>query len=143
MVLVRPSAQLYENMLAILNKNTQYGNSNCISGMDEQLIAETLLTDKTTPIHHIHQEYNWIVGKNTWLPKGVKPKTQQYYHGKPWEEDPEKTKWVDIVQWWDIAHTIIGRAPEDAKWFHLVVNAATYWPDRCNDATNPDCKGPQ
>ncbi len=122
MVLVRPSAVLYKNMLAILNRSELYGNSKCVSGMDEQLIAETLLSD-SAPIHHIHQRFNWIVGKTTWLPANVSPKTQQYYHGKPWEVDPALAQWKDITQWWDVARTIMATHPEHIRWFYLVIPA--------------------
>ncbi len=118
MVLVKPTQKLFDNMLKILNENAKFGNSKCISGMDEQLLAMTLLTSDK-PIHHIHQSYNWIVGKTDWLARGVKPKTQQYYHGKPWDEDPDVTEWQDIVQWWTVAREVMERSPQDSKWFYL------------------------
>ncbi len=120
MVLVKPCESLFTTMLMILNRREQYGNSLCVSGFDEQLIAETILA-ANVEVRHIHQRYNWIVGKAAWLLNGETPKTQQYYHGKPWEEAPKTTQWDDIRQWWELAQSIIDDHPEDSKWFHLVV----------------------
>lgn len=118
MVLVQPNEVLFDNMLKILKSSTEYGSRTCVSGFDEQLIAETFLVSNI-PVYNIHQRYNWIVGKTNWLTKGEKPKCQQYYNGKPWDEPREKTEWPDVLQWWDIADEIIEEAPDTKKWFCL------------------------
>jgi len=126
MVLVSPNTRMYETMHAILSYKSLYGATYCISGFDEQLIAETLLlTNK--PIYHIHQQYNWIVGKVKWLKPGVLPKTQQFYNGKPWDNITdsasrsrivELSQWGDIRSWWQSADRIINQYPDDSKWFY-------------------------
>ncbi len=118
MVLVRPDKKLFDLMLTILSAHYRYGHTGCVSGFDEQLIAETFLTTDQ-PIYHIHQQYNWIVGKTNWLLNGERPKTQQYYNGKPWNERRQHTKWPDIIQWWMIADQIVAAAPDSKKWFYL------------------------
>lgn len=119
MVLIQPNNKIMKVMLAILNANETYGNTRTISGFDEQLIAETLLATEL-PIYHIHQRYNWIVGKYNWL-NGVLPKTQQYYNGKPWQEDKSITKYEDVKMWWRIAEKIMEKNQSSTchEWFYL------------------------
>jgi alpha-N-acetylglucosamine transferase len=128
MVLVEPCNKVFAKMMEILKKRPVYGITDCISGFDEQLIAETLLTTGR-PIYHIHQSYNWIVGKTDWLLNGEKPKTQQFYNGKPWlgvtDEESykrivENSEWQDVRDWWVVANKIIADAPphiDMRKWF--------------------------
>ncbi len=121
MVLVEPCKTHYDAMLKLLDRNFLYGDSRCISGFDEQLFAETFLA-VNTPIYHIHQQYNWIVGKTNWLLNGEKPKTQQFYNGKPWRdikcrEDALRSEWQDIKEWWVIADMLIAQFPERSDWF--------------------------
>lgn len=128
MVLVKPSAIAYNNMLKILRRDgelAEYGYSKCISGFDEQLIAETLLS-VGDPIYNIHQKYNWIVGKYNWLLDGEIPWSQQYYNGKPWDgvfmvEDRvkiENSEWDDVRDWWLIADMILLTDPAATRWFY-------------------------
>lgn len=98
MVLVRPEKAAINMVHDILNKNEAYGNSRCISGFDEQLIAEVLLK-LGRPIHHIHQQYNFIVGKDHWLINGETPKVYQWYGDKPWTI--QRGEWPDIDLWHD------------------------------------------
>jgi hypothetical protein len=120
MVLVSPDAVLFDNMLKILGSASKYGSRECVSGFDEQLIAETFVVSRI-PVYNIHQSYNWIVGKHKWLPAGAIPRCQQYYNGKPWDAPRERTEWPDVIEWWDIADQIISDAPSVKKWFYLKI----------------------
>lgn len=126
MVLVHPSERPYKLMLDLLNRDELYGTSTCVAGFDEQLLAETWLgTDE--PIYHIHQQYNWVVGKVDWLLKREKPKSQQYYNGKPWTgirtpDDRKKLvdegEWEDVRDFWRVCDQIMEKNPEATKWFY-------------------------
>ncbi len=130
MVLVTPNSNAFIKMLEILNRRPVYGYQECVSGFDEQLIADTLLA-VGDPIHHIHQQYNWIVGKYDWLPNNEEPSTQQFYNGKPWigvVDDESRKKivddgeWEDVKQWWTIVDRIIEDNiiyPDIKKWFYM------------------------
>lgn len=124
MVLIEPNKRLHTAMLEILNNRPKYGNSKCKSGFDEQLLAETLLLGG--PIYHIHQRFNWIVGKTNWLLNGEVPRTQQFYNGKPWDgvnkpEDRHKvdaSQWDDVKQWWMVVDRIIEANPLAAAQYY-------------------------
>lgn len=118
MVLVKPSVESYDTMLTILRRDKQYGSSNCISGFDEQLLAETWLAS-AEPIHHIHQQYNWVVGKKKWLKPNVKPKTQQYYNGKPWKESRDESEWDDVRMWYVIWDQVIEKNNDFDHWRNM------------------------
>lgn len=98
MVLANPDDSAYTAMINLLSRDTAYGHRGCISGFDEQLITETFLY-MNIPITHIHQKYNWIVGKTGWL-RGEIPHTMQFYNSKPWLEDPVTTQWDDVKDWY-------------------------------------------
>lgn len=124
MVLVQPSTELAQKCHELLHKNPQYGHPGCIAGFDEQLLSESLLS-MNIPIYHIHQQYNWIVGKYNWLLHGETPKTQQCYNGKPWQgitvpSDRKKieSSWLDFRQWWDVADLIMMNDPSTVRWFY-------------------------
>lgn len=122
MVMVSPNEKMYVNMLEILNRKESYGVTNCASGFDEQLFAETIL-ETQCPVYHIHQRYNWYVGKDAWLIHGETPKTQQFYNGKPWlgmstPEDVAQSPWDDVRMWWAIANEILADDPGAAHWFY-------------------------
>jgi lipopolysaccharide biosynthesis glycosyltransferase len=132
MVLVRPDAWTHAKMLSILRARPKYGDSRCMAGFDEQLIAETLLATGD-PIYHIHQSYNWIVGKHDWLVGSETPKTQQYYNGKPWHgvTSPESRRtvvdegeWEDVREWWTYADEIMAANPASVPFFYPGVIAA-------------------
>ncbi len=118
MVLVSPNKRAYDLLFTILNTRPAYGNRNCMSGLDEQLIAETLLRSGEN-FRHIHQRFNWTVGKNGWLLHGETPMTHQFYNSKPWLEDPATSQWDDVRQWWEVADRFIAARPDTKKWFFL------------------------
>lgn len=110
LVLVTPSSEACYHFNRILNQSDTYGTSKCISGFDEQIIAEVLLAMKM-PIYHIHQKYNWFAGKYNWLLYGEEPYLRHYYNEKPWLESREKAKYEDIQEWWDIWDRLIEEYP--------------------------------
>lgn len=121
MVLVSPDTTTYAKMLSLLNRNIAYGYTNCISGFDEQLFAETFL-ETAENVYHIHQQYNWIVGKHNWL-FDEKPKTQQFYNGKPWHgitcaDDVELSEWDDVRAWWIVANRVLEQYPQWSELFY-------------------------
>jgi hypothetical protein len=124
MVLLSPDATIHAEMLRRLQARPQYGNPRCVSGFDEQLIADTLVNARV-PIRHIHPQYNWIVGKHEWLGSRP-PKTQQYYNGKPWDGVKcaadrgavDASPWEDVRDWWHAADEIMQRDPSAASWFY-------------------------
>lgn len=122
MVHVRPNYKSFDNMQKLLNKNVVYGDNRCVAGFDEQLFAETFLADGA-PIYHIHQQYNHVVGKTKWLLNNEKPKTMQWYNGKPWysidgPDDIKKSEWPDVIEWWECAQKVIDNHPEWESWFY-------------------------
>ena len=117
MVLARPDKRLFDTIIEILRSAPIYKHTT-ISGFDEQLLAQAILRTNT-PVYHIHQSYNWIVGKKNWLLYGEVPKTQQYYNSKPWQDHPEDTQWEDVKDWWKIANMYIAANPDTTKWFSL------------------------
>lgn len=110
MILVQPSIKLISGVYDLLLSPQLSKRNNCKSGYDEQFGA--ILAIKTnTPVYHIHQKYNWIVGKTDWL-IDEKPKSQQYYNDKPWRLDPNTTEWEDVKQWWTIAKELFATVPQ-------------------------------
>lgn len=127
MVLVKPSAVAYDHAINLLNACDEYGNSSCVSGFDEQLFAEVVLA-MNVPIRHIHQQYNWIVGKTDWLLNGEEPSTQQFYNGKPWlgvfdansrKKIVDNSEWQDVRDWWVEADEIIAKRPDITCLFYM------------------------
>lgn len=126
MVLVRPSAKSYTIMRNILAREGPYGTPRCISGFDEQLLAEVWLA-MNEPIYNIHQSYNWVVGKTRWLMNGEKPKTHQFYNGKPWrnirspaerQKNFDHITWTDVQEWWMVADRLMESKPVWRLWFY-------------------------
>jgi len=130
MVIVQPDKKVYDRMLSLLNGKKLYGHTNCISGFDEQLFAETYIL---STMRHIHQQYNWIVGKTKWLKRGQQPKTWQYYNEKPWQiadspgqrKEKEKSAWDDVLGWWKIADKVMDSDPNSIGWFYPAMRAPT------------------
>jgi hypothetical protein len=133
MVIVRPAADAFALMQEILSRRPLYGSSQCISGFDEQLLAEVLVElpvrrssnmnsePRATSIQYLHQKYNWYVGKHQWLRPGERAAVWQFYNTKPWQTPPADTVWDDERRWWEQAQ-IIMEADEDAKkWFYLSI----------------------
>jgi lipopolysaccharide biosynthesis glycosyltransferase len=118
MVLVSPSTYTWDLFNKILRADSVYGHEKCVSGFDEQIFAEVFLATGKN-IYHIHQQYNWVVGKTNWLANDEKPKFIQWYNGKPWQEDPKKEgQWDDIRFWWEISQSIIESDPTAARWYN-------------------------
>jgi hypothetical protein len=114
LVLLKPSQHAFDVMMGILQKREKYGHRMCISGWDEQILAETMLACRET-FHNIHQRYNWMAGKDNWLDKGDKPLTRHYFNDKPW--NIARDAWPDLADWWAHADAIVLAHPEAAKWF--------------------------
>lgn len=122
MVLVEPSVKSHEIMLGRLRERPRFGSSACQSGHDEQLLARVWL-DMNVPPTNIHQEYNWYVGKTSWLRPGQVPKTHQFYNGKPWRDitssaDRDRIKYDDVNAWWTVADSLMLENPEWKAWFY-------------------------
>jgi lipopolysaccharide biosynthesis glycosyltransferase len=110
MVLATPDAALFSTIRNLITQGLQ--NSKCASGFDEQILADAYITLDITP-YNIHQQYNWVVGKDMWLippcTSSSKPTTepsvyQWYGIPKPWIMP--RDSWPDLRMWWNIAHTI-------------------------------------
>jgi hypothetical protein len=117
MVLVRPSEAAWKTLHAILDRDAVYGYQTCVSGFDEQALAEVWLA-MGEPIHHIHQRYNWIVGKTNWLKPHESPRSQQFYNAKPWQEDKDTTAWQDVKDWYVIWDQITDDDPSCGRWLN-------------------------
>lgn len=122
MVVVSPNDYTYNLMLKTLKKSKIYGNSKCMSGADEQLICSVFLQLNST-IYNIHQQYNWFVGKKSWLLNGERPRVQQFYNkDKPWmgvtkeNRDEKMRTYEDVAHWWSIADQLI--TPKTEKIFY-------------------------
>lgn len=126
MFLVTPDNSIYNTAMKILFASELYGNSDCESLFDEQLIAETLLKLDITP-RNIHQKYNCLVGKeNIWLLDGDSAHVHQFYNQKPWDVvkvpfDRNGDLWSDITDWWSLADTIITKY--NGHWFYQGMNS--------------------
>ena len=99
-VLIEPSKVLYEQICQLLRDNVPYGNTRCISGMDEQVLAEATIK-LNLQWTMIHQCYGWIVGKTDWC-KEEDAKLWQWYSSKPWTS--KRGEWSDLNRWyahWD------------------------------------------
>lgn len=119
-VLVKPDNKIYEKITELVGQGLK--SSNCASGFDEQILADALLELGIQP-RNIHQKYNWVVGKQSWLipPCSAatgwrsvstvpKPTTEPYvyqWYGipKPWAM--EKDSWPDLKVWWNIARNVV------------------------------------
>jgi lipopolysaccharide biosynthesis glycosyltransferase len=108
MMLIKPSyilAKTAEEILIEGPNQHMYGNKACASGPDEQLICQTLIEcmQNDESFYHIHQQYNFIVGKHNWLLNGETPKTLQWYCEKPWTQGRSLAKkWPDLHNWYEI-----------------------------------------
>ena len=109
MVLARPDKQLYDNIVA--RAAAGLALSKCVSGFDEQVLADAIL-ELGIPVRNIHQQYNWVVGKDMWLrPPGAEkaiwaPYVYQWYGvPKPWLMT--RTEWPDLKVWWNIANNVM------------------------------------
>lgn len=106
MILILPSNELLVEMTSLLSRDAPFNNGSCKSGYDE-IFGALLMINTNSDVYHIHQKYNWIVGKTAWIPNDY-PRTQQYYNMKPWNESPDVTIWDDVKQWWEYANELRG-----------------------------------
>ncbi len=120
---VKPDQHVFNQMLKLLNHKYFFGSSHCFSGFDEQLICGTYYSLEQ-PFTHIHQCYNWCVGKWDWLPSDSGDNNSQpkiiHYHGdqKPWFSS-RNGQWHDTIPWWDNADEIIAKDDTTRKYFEL------------------------
>lgn len=117
LVLVHPSVESWNTLIRIIGKQP-YGYQRGVSGFDEQALAEVMCSLKA-PVHHIHQQYNWMVGKQNWLINGEKPKLYHYYNVKPWQQP--RDAWEDLAAWWKHADALVERNPELKRWFEIKI----------------------
>jgi lipopolysaccharide biosynthesis glycosyltransferase len=101
MMLVEPSYILQRRAEELLSDPRPYGNIKCVSGIDEQFINQVLADCIDGSFTHIHQSYNFIVGKTNWLLNGEKHKTLQWYNEKPWNQilSDDMDKYPDLIEW--------------------------------------------
>jgi len=98
MVIARPNSAHFAMMLRILRTRPVYGHRGCVSGHDEQLLAELMLRARLR-FRHIHPAYNWLVGKDAWR-ESLPARTLHYYNVKPW--DKREVEWLDEREWWTL-----------------------------------------
>ena len=81
-----------------------YGNKDCYSGIDEQLISE-YYSNRKINWYYIHQVYQMIPWHyKTWYSKLLNYNLSiglHYYHDKPWEIG-QGNEWDDVIYWWNI-----------------------------------------
>lgn len=97
LVLLQPDKSMFKKLIALLEEKKIYGFKNCVSMFDEQAIVDLYIRCKINWTH-IHQIYNFFVGKTEWLKQTKeKEKTYHYYGVKPWlwAEDA----WDDLKVW--------------------------------------------
>ena len=91
-----------------IGKEIVYGNKNCYSGIDEQLISEYYASQNIN-WHYIHQIYQMIPWHyKNWYPQLLNYNASiglHYYHDKPWELG-QGNDWPDVVYWWNIYITL-------------------------------------
>ena len=121
MVLLSPSEAAWNRLKCILegHEGRAYGHLGCQSGADEQILAHIFLDLKLT-VRHIHQTFNWIVGKHDWLPQS-QARTYHYHGGKkPWDYNRTTgpMEWSDLEEWWQLADDVIKTDQNSVKWFN-------------------------
>jgi hypothetical protein len=105
LVVVRPERRLFVLMRLVLRSRARYGHAGCVSGFDEQLLAE-FTTLGGVEWRNVHQSYNWFAGKGAWL-EGYTARTIHYYGEKPWLK--RRREWLDEAEWWSAAATALPR----------------------------------
>lgn len=90
----------YEEALSKFSRREAFGDVNCRSGFDEQSIVWFYRTYRPDlRWTHIHQKYDFFVGRDEWLKEGDmvhEPKCYHYYgHRKPWFKKDPKMKRED------------------------------------------------
>jgi lipopolysaccharide biosynthesis glycosyltransferase len=127
LVLFEPSERVYATITDILSAQGVKARR-CYSGFDEQILADVILRLKL-PVHNIHQQFNFVVGKEHWLvPPGtnndarslvpsvpIEPSVYQWYGvTKPWQMD--EASWPDLAVWRGLAENVIHFHPALARW---------------------------
>lgn len=104
-VLVSPNKKDFKKIIELLNAADKYGHPGCISGFDEQVLAE-MITHNYKWVVHIGPEYNWWIGKTNVLEDGMAAAKVIHYYGadKPWTH--RKSEWDDLELWWKIADEV-------------------------------------
>lgn len=128
LIVLKAETLIFETILDALEEGVR--GSNCTSGMDEMVLIDVLL-QLGRPMYNVHQQYNWVVGKENWLippnlteKRTIQTVTQQLYqigeiqpsiyqwYGilKPWEFD--EFRWPDLHIWYNIAQNLLQCFPE-------------------------------
>jgi len=104
-VLLKPSEEDFKEYCGGL-ENKVNGYPGCNSMLDEQTLTAFYL-DKKVPWTYIDTNYNHV----TWFPNfSRKPATFHYFGtDKPWNVD--RSKWLDLEPWWNIAANLSRKYP--------------------------------
>lgn len=117
-VLIAPSENAWRVFQSILNGVEVFGTRDCFNGFDEQILVDVWLS-MHEEIKHIHQRYNWVVGKTQWLEKGDKPHVFQWYGAqRVWHMS--RYDWPDTEIWWNRADAVMHQMPESRRFFPIV-----------------------
>ena len=130
LVLLEPNIELYNRMMAIIDRPGQYGDGcnrlheptfefKTTSGPDELMICDLFSACDWT---HIGPQFQTIAWKDYGPKLGVLDPTEiigYHYHGedKPWDMDP--TTWPDLKVWFDIATGVYDMACQ-LKWIEVM-----------------------
>jgi Phosphorylated CTD interacting factor 1 WW domain/Glycosyl transferase family 8 len=109
LVLLKPSAERFEKLIAMLRKKAIYGEDyRTHSGPDEASIAEVYARDGIDWTH-IHQRYAAIPWKTDWV--ATEDARARHYHGrKPWDASPDE--FPDLADWWRLTVVLAAEHPE-------------------------------
>jgi alpha-N-acetylglucosamine transferase len=118
-VVILPSCKGFESWL---QKSAPYGNSNCISMVDEQSIAEFMISKKYK-WKHIPIAFNCIPWKWEWLAPEV-PRLYHYFNKiKPWMDD---FKFNDVNCFWTYMNLATKKNPEFKKYLKITPSSIDY-----------------
>ncbi|CAD7699778.1 unnamed protein product [Ostreobium quekettii] len=110
LVLVEPSADQFQSLLAFVSARQPFGVPGCHSGFDEQSIV--FYFNAHHPNRgwtHISQEYNCLAWHRKWI-RGAQPKCYHYFNEKPWTQHPQS--YEDVPVWYDAAAGLRKSHPE-------------------------------
>ena len=112
MLLLEPNMDHFLRFKEYISTHTPYGYSGCNSGFDEQSItmfySDILKRDWT----FIHQRYNFIPWKQSWLEKGDTPYVYHYFNkDKPW--DMEEGSFEDLKPYYDVVKMFLYKYPKN------------------------------
>lgn len=110
-VLLKPDKVLFDTIMDLVVNGFKINR--CLAGWDEQVFIDALLK-LDIPVYNIHQRFNWVVGKDDWLGRGINPSTHQWYGAiKPW--CLPKNDWPDLKTWYNLADNLLLTHPEVAR----------------------------